>query len=86
MFGITAWRTSQKRRGIKMRCLRSKSIAIFGCAAAVIALLSAAPALAAGSHAAPTTRSAEIKAVLKSEIRAQLRYNPYGRVISSTEI
>ena len=69
-----------------MRRLRSRSIAIFGSAAAAVALLATAPALASSSHPAPSTRSAGIRAALKAEISAQLSYNPSGRVINSTEI
>jgi hypothetical protein len=69
-----------------MKLSRSSLIATLGCAAAAIALIGTAPALAATSHTTPSGRSAEIRATLKAEIKAQLRYNPSGRVISSTEV
>ena len=58
-------------------------VAAIGAAAS---MLLATPALAAGSHTAPATRSAKVNAELKAEIKAQLRYNPSGKVINARQV
>jgi hypothetical protein len=65
------------------RCSRA---ALIVSAVSAIALLCAVPALAASHHAVASARSAKVKAILKQEIRAQLKYNPSGRAIGPTEV
>jgi hypothetical protein len=67
---------------------RLKSLAFLGSAFTAAALLFSTAAFAASSpaHAASAAQSARVSAELRSAVAAQLRYNPSGTVINSSQI
>jgi hypothetical protein len=65
-----------------MKLHQGRVIALIGAVAAGVSMFLAAPAMAS-PHSTPT---ASIAAGLRAEIKAQLSYNPSGKVISNNEV
>jgi hypothetical protein len=81
-------RKSKKEKTMKSFFTRRTVIMLTAAAAALFAAGSASAAAQTTQNASLShlTKSAEINAILRAEIKTQLDYNPSGKVISSTEV
>jgi peptidase inhibitor family I36 len=77
-----------RERRFKMSFSRFRSLAFLGsaCTAAALLVSTAAFATSSTAHAASSAQSARVSAEFRSAIAAQLRYNPSGTVINSSQI